>query len=158
MNVQIAPAPVRKSILVNAAPERAFEVFTAGMTRWWDPAHHLGKTALKAVVLESRVGGRWYEIGEDGSECEWGKVLAFEPPSRLLLAWQIDSHWQYDPEFLTELEVRFIPEDGGTRVELEHRNLDRFGAAAPEVRAAFDAPDGWMGGLERLRAVLDEAG
>jgi uncharacterized protein YndB with AHSA1/START domain len=143
VNIQIVPAPVRKSILVKAGPERAFEVFTAGMGRWWNKEHHLGKSALKDVVLEPGDGGRWFEVNEDGTTCEWGKVLAWEPPRRVLLAWQIDGDWQYDPSFVTELEVRFTPEADGTRVDLEHRNLDRYGDKAESIRAMLDSNDGW---------------
>jgi uncharacterized protein YndB with AHSA1/START domain len=144
----ISPAPVRRSIHVAAAPSKAFEVFTAGMGRWWAKTHTIGKSPQTTVVMEPRAGGRWYEIGEDGSHCEWGKVLAWEPPSRVLLAWQITSQWTYDADFMTEVEVRFIADAGGTRVELEHRNLERYGEKAEETRAALDSPGGWAGLLE----------
>ena len=113
------------------------------MGRWWNKEHHLGKSPLKDVVLEPRDGGRWFEMNEDGSTCEWGKVLAWEPPRRVLLAWQIDGDWKYDPSFVTELEVRFTPEADGTRVDLEHRNLDRYGDKAEAVRGMLDSDDGW---------------
>lgn len=147
MNIQIVPAPVRKSIVVKAPPERAFAVFTAGMGRWWRKEHHLGASPLKDVVLEPREGGRWYEVNEDESTCEWGRVLAWEPPRRVLLAWQIDAGWQYDPAFVTELEIHFTPEPGGTRVDLEHRNLDRYGDKAESIRATLDSDDGWDLGI-----------
>jgi uncharacterized protein YndB with AHSA1/START domain len=143
-----AMEPVRHHIVVEAAQETAFRVFTEGMNTWWPRAHKIGKAALKTAVLEPKVNGRWYEIGEDGSQCEWGKVLAWEPPKRLLLAWQINGQWQYDPKLVTEVEIAFKAEGAQrTRVELEHRNLDRFGDAAEMVRKAFDAPDGWAGSL-----------
>ena len=147
MNIQIVPAPVRKSITVKATPERAFEIFTAGMGRWWAREHHLGTSALKDVVLEPREGGRWFEVNEDGSTCEWGKVLAWDPPRQVLLAWQINADWKYDASFVTELEIRFTPEGEGTRVDLEHRNLDRFGEKAEAVRAMLDSNDGWNLGM-----------
>ena len=147
MDLQIRPAPVRKSISVKAPPERAFEVFTAQMTRWWHPDHHIGKSPLKAAVVEPRVGGRWYEVGEDGTTCDWGKVLVWEPPARVVFAWQLTGEWKYDPEFVTEVEVRFIPEGSGTRVELEHRNIEPYGEHAEAVRASLDSPGGWAGGL-----------
>jgi uncharacterized protein YndB with AHSA1/START domain len=147
VNLQINPAPIRQSVLVKAAPDRAFAVFTAGMGRWWRPEHHLGKTPLKDVVLEPKPSGRWYEVNEDGSTCEWGKVLHWEPPRRVVLAWQLDGDWQYDPAFVTELEIRFTAEGTGTRVELEHRNLDRFGTKAAAVRTSLDSPEGWQGAL-----------
>jgi uncharacterized protein YndB with AHSA1/START domain len=151
MNIAVKVAPVRKVIKVNASAEVAFDVFTAGMTRWWPATHSINptKSKLKETVMEPRAGGRWYEKGEDGTQCDWGKVLAWEPPTRLLLAWQIDGQWRYDPKLVTEIEVRFTPEGAGlTRVELEHRNLERFGDSAEAVRNAIDSTGGWGGLLE----------
>jgi uncharacterized protein YndB with AHSA1/START domain len=92
--------------------------------------------------MEPRAGGRWYEIGEDGSECEWGKVLAWEPPSRVLLAWQIGGDWQFHPELITEMDVRFIALNAKeTRVEFEHRKLEAFGELAEATRARLES--GW---------------
>jgi uncharacterized protein YndB with AHSA1/START domain len=150
--------PVRKQIVVAASQAHAFRVFTNGIERWWPREHHIGKAPMKSAVLEPRVGGRWYEIGEDGSECNWGKVLAWEPPARLLLAWQITASWQYDPDFVTEVEVTFSAEGPKkTRVVLEHRNLDRFGEAAPAMRNALDSPGGWTGTLDLFGRVASEA-
>jgi uncharacterized protein YndB with AHSA1/START domain len=150
MSTVITPAPVRKSVRVNAAPARAFEIFTAGAARWWLKTHTINptKSALKEVIMEPRAGGRWYERGEDGSECNWGKVLAWEPPSRLLLGWQINGEFKYDPGVLTEVEVRFTPADGGTLVELEHRNLERLGDRAAAMAEAFSG--GWGKLLENF--------
>jgi uncharacterized protein YndB with AHSA1/START domain len=123
----IRPAPVRRSVTVNAAPAEAFRVFTADIAKWWPSTHSIGKAKMKNPVLEPRAGGRWYEIGEDGSECDWGRVLAWEPPARLLMAWQIDHGFGFNPDLHTEVEVRFIAEGArATRVELEHRLLERF--------------------------------
>ena len=156
--LQITPAPIRKSVTVKAPPSRAFAFFTAQMIRWWRPDHHIGTSPLKDIVLEPRVGGRWCEIGEDGSECEWGRVLAYEPPGRLVLAWQLNQDWQYDADFVTELEIRFVAEANGmTRVDLEHRNIDRFGAKADTVRAALDSPGGWTGAMLDFAARLEQA-
>jgi uncharacterized protein YndB with AHSA1/START domain len=147
----IEPAPVRRTLTVRAPQARAFTVFTEDFGRWWPSGHSIGKSPQKAAILEPHVGGRWYEIGEDGSECQWGKVLIFEPPSRLVLAWQIGTEWRFDPDLLTEVEVRFVPEGPhATRVELEHRHLERLGDAAERARAAFDSPGGWSGILERF--------
>jgi uncharacterized protein YndB with AHSA1/START domain len=157
MNIRISHAPVRKHVVVKAPPARAFEVFTGRMTAWWRPDHHLGASPLKEVVVEPRAGGRWYEVCEDGTVCEWGKVLAWEPPSRVVFAWQLNAEWKYDAAFVTELEVRFVPEGTGTRVELEHRNIDRFGAKAGEVRNALDSAEGWTGGLVAYAAAADAA-
>ena len=147
--IAISPAPVRRSVKVNAAPPKAFRVFTSGMGKWWPKQHSLNsKSAQQDVIVEPHAGGRWYERSEDGSECEWGRVLTWEPPTRVVLAWQINGNWQYDRDFETEVEVRFVADGSGTRVELEHRNLERFGDKADEVRAAFDSPEGWNGGLQ----------
>jgi uncharacterized protein YndB with AHSA1/START domain len=152
MQRTIMPAPVRKSIRVGAPRERAFEVFTAGIGRWWPKTHHIGAADLDALVIEPRQGGRWFERGVDGSECEVGKVLVWDPPARLVLAWQITPEWKYDPNLVTEVEVQFIAEAANaTRVELEHRNLERMGDRADEMRQKIDSPEGW-GGLLQLFA------
>ena len=149
MTSHITPAPVRKAIEVKATPERAFEVFTAHMGRWWIKSHSINSSPQQDVVIEPRTGGRWYERGSDGSECPWGHVIAWDPPRRIVLAWQLDAEWRFDSTLVTELEVRFIPrEDGITRIELEHRNLDRFGAKAEETRTALDSDGGWTGLLK----------
>jgi uncharacterized protein YndB with AHSA1/START domain len=140
----ISVAPVRKTVRVNADAARAFDVFTAGFARWWPRSHHIGAAPMKDAVIEPRVGGRWYERGEDGSECEWGKVLAWEPPTRVVLAWQINSNFKYDPAAVSEVEIRFITQSAGvTMVELEHRNIERLGADGEELRKKVDAPNGW---------------
>lgn len=139
---------VTKSITVEASREIAFKVFTERMSTWWPEGHHIGKSTIAAVIIESKAGGRWAERGVDGVECDWGRVLAWEPPARLLLAWQLTADFKYDASFSTEVEVRFIEEGPRrTRVELEHRQLDRFGARADEMRKAFDSDGGSMLGL-----------
>jgi len=141
--------PVRKQIVVAASRQRAFEVFTDRIDAWWPRSHHIGKSPLARAVLEARVGGRWFSLCEDGSECDIGKVLEWEPPRRVLLAWQVNADWQYDPGFVTEVEVRFVelgPRE--TRVELEHRNLDRYGVRESEVRNSIGSPGGWPGILQ----------
>lgn len=143
--------PARVSITVETAKEHAFEVFTAGMGTWWPRTYKIGPADLADAVLEPHAGGRWYERDSDGSECEWGRVLAFEPPHRLVLTWQIDSQWAYDPGLVTEVEIRFIAEgENRTRVELEHRNLENFGPAAAEMRATFESDGGWRRILGRF--------
>jgi uncharacterized protein YndB with AHSA1/START domain len=145
----ISPAPVRKSVRVAAPRERAFEVFTAGIGRWWPKSHHIGAADLDTLVIEPRQGGRWYERDVDGSECEVGKVLVWDPPARLVLCWQLSADWKFDPDLITEVEVRFIADGANaTRVELEHRNLERFGERAEAMRQQIDAPDGWSGLLQ----------
>ncbi len=152
MNRTVMPPPVRKSVRVSAPPHRAFDVFTAGIGRWWPKTHHIGASDLDTHIIEPREGGRWFERGIDGVECEIGKVLVWEPPSRLVLGWQLTPDWKYDSNLITEVEVRFFP-DGtdATRVELEHRNLERFGDRADAFRQQIDSPEGW-GGLLQLFA------
>jgi uncharacterized protein YndB with AHSA1/START domain len=138
--------PVRKELVVAATAERAFEVFTAGIDRWWPRQHHIGSSPLKRAVIEPGVGGRWYSLAEDGTECLNGKVLLWDPPRRLVLAWQITSDWKYDPSFVTEVEVTFTAEGPKTtRVVLEHRDLHRYGLAEPDYRKAIDSPTGGWG-------------
>lgn len=143
MTQTIMPAPIRKSIHVNVAPARAFEIFTSGMSRWWLKTHTINptKSPIKDIIVEPRAGGRWFERGEDGSQCEWGKVLAWEPPTRLLLAWQINGRWQFDASLVTEVDIRFAPDGSGTRVELEHRKLEALGEHAEAMAQAFAG--GW---------------
>jgi uncharacterized protein YndB with AHSA1/START domain len=141
--------PVRKEVVVEASQEHSFRVFTEGIDRWWPRQHHIGTSPMARAILEPRAGGRWYAVSEDGSESDNGKVLTWDPPRRLVLAWQITAEWQYDPNFTTEVEVTFTAEGPKkTRVMLEHRNLERFGAAAPDLRKGIDAPEGWGAILE----------
>ncbi|MDO9020898.1 MAG: SRPBCC family protein [Deltaproteobacteria bacterium] len=139
------PNRVRKVLGVNAPQAVAWRVFTERMGTWWPLAHYkIGKANAVDAVLEPRVGGRWYERGEDGSTCEWGRVLVWEPTVRLVLTWDIDANWQFDPQLNTEIEVRFVAEgDNRTRVELEHRRLDRYGARRDEMRRVFDTEGDW---------------
>ncbi len=144
MNRTIQPAPVRRSLTVKASQTRAFEVFTARISSWWPKSHHIGAAEPEAVLIEPREGGRWFERAPDGTECDLGKVLAWEPPGRLVLGWQIAADWRFDPKLLTEVEVNFIAEGPElTRVELEHRDLERFGETAEAMRQAVDGPNGW---------------
>ena len=131
-----------KELIVEAPIERAFRVFTAKMGSWWPKEHHIGAAELKDCVIEPKVNGRWYELGEDGTTCEWGKVLEWDPPTRLVLAWQLGPDFKYDPTLVTEVEVRFTSLGlKRTRVDFEHRNLERFGEAAERLQGAMDA--GW---------------
>lgn len=151
MTDAVAPtttAPVRKSVTVEASPARAFEVFTAGIDAWWPRSHHIGGAPMTRTILEGRAGGRCYSEHEDGSECDWGTVLVWEPPRRLVFSWSITGDWRYEPDLAraSEVEVRFTPEPGGrTRVDLEHRHLERHGAGAAGMRSAVDSPNGWPG-------------
>ena len=148
MTVTIKAAPVRKAISVEVPAATAFARFVERIGSWWPAAYSIGRSPQKNVVIEPRAAGRWYEIDEDGSECDWGEVLAWDPPGRLLLAWRIGADWRFDPELLTEVEVRFVPLDArSTRVELEHRLLDNLGDGAETIRTSFDSEQGWGGVL-----------
>jgi len=146
--------PVRREIVVGVGPERAFDVFTAGMTGWWPAAHHIGAAPIQEIVIEPREGGRWYTRHTDGSETSTGFVDTWDPPARLVLAWQIDPRWQYDPSLVTEVELRFEADGPNrTRVALEHRHLDRFGPEAERMRALFDSSGAWDGTLAAYAAA-----
>ena len=158
MNANVAAAyvePVVKTIRVKATPMHAFEVFTANVARWWNPRHSINPTRspIEKIVMEPRAGGRWYERGADGSECEWGKVLTWDPPRRVVLAWQISTQWAYDATLHTELEVRFEPQGAETVVTLEHRLLERWGEKARETRDMVNG--GWGGLLDRFGAAAE---
>jgi uncharacterized protein YciI/uncharacterized protein YndB with AHSA1/START domain len=137
---------IKKSITVATSQERAFRVFTDGIDRWWPREHHIGASPLERSIIEPFVGGRWFARCKDGSEVDTGRVLTWQPPSRLVMTWQITAQWKFDPELVTEVEVTFIAEGPrSTRVELEHRHLDRYGAAAAEMMKTFDGPNAWVG-------------
>jgi uncharacterized protein YndB with AHSA1/START domain len=153
MTTNLETAVVRKTITVAAPQDRAFEVFTAKFGSWWPKDYSIGEAELADFIIEPRVGGRWYEVGVDGAECDSGKVLAYEPPARLVIAWHLDGNFQYDPDpaHASEFEVRFIAEDESTtRVELEHRHFDRHGVTAEAVFGIVESPNGWTYCLERF--------
>ncbi|HEU4735039.1 MAG TPA: YciI family protein, partial [Kofleriaceae bacterium] len=147
---------VKKHIVVETSQQRAFRTFTDGINRWWPREHHNGSSPLERMVVEPRAGGRWYSICKDGSEVEVGKVVAWEPPGRLVLAWQLTAAWTYDPSFSTEVAVSFIAEGARrTRVELEHRQLERYGADSETMRKALESDDAWAASLAAFgRAAL----
>jgi uncharacterized protein YndB with AHSA1/START domain len=149
------PNSVRKVMSVEAPQSVAWRVFTSEMGTWWPLARYkIGKAPAVDAVMEPRVGGRWYERGEDGSSCDWGRVVLWEPPSRLVLTWDINANWQFDPTLNTEIEVRFVAEgDARTRVELEHRRLDRYGPHRDRMRAIFETEGDWGRLLAMFAAV-----
>jgi uncharacterized protein YndB with AHSA1/START domain len=153
------PNSVRKIVGVQAPQDVAWRVFTEKMGTWWPLAtYKIGKADAVDAVIEPRVGGRWYERGEDGSTCDWGRVLSWEPHSRLVLSWDISADWLPDPDLKTEIEVRFIVESAErTRVELEHRRLDRFGARRDEMRRIFDTEGDWGRLLESFARTAQAA-
>jgi uncharacterized protein YndB with AHSA1/START domain len=140
---------VRREITVAVSQQRAFEVFTAQLGSWWPREYSIGDAEMADFVIEPRPGGRWYELGIDGRECDTGRVAAFDPPHRLVLAWHLDGSWQYDPDpnHASEVEVRFIAEDAQrTRVELEHRRFERHADGGQDVHDGVN--QGWSYCLE----------
>jgi len=157
MSMQATDTSVRASTMVDAPIERAFSVFTADIGSWWPSDHHILEAELAEMVFEPREGGHVYDRGVDGSECRWARVLAYEPPDRVVISWDITPQWQIetDPDRTSEIEVQFIAEGPErTRVELEHRNLDRHGEGWEKVRDAVASPGGWPRGLEALAGRL----
>ncbi|SRR5260221_270614 len=154
-----ADVPVRKSITVKASAEHAFQVFTEGYDTWWPRSHHIGKAPMKKAIIEGHVGGRCYMEQTDGTECDWGRILVWEPPRRFVMAWQITPAWQYEPDVAksSEVEVRFTPEPGGsTRVDLEHRYFERLGAGGAAMRTAVDSSGGWGDLLQTFTKKVEE--
>jgi len=137
-------APVRKTLLVQASPARAFEVFTAGLDRWWPKTHGIGSAPIRSSVIEPFVGGRWYSRCEDDTDVVVGHVRVWEPAARFVVSWEINADWKPDSRvsFASEVEVRFSAEGTATRVDLEHRNFERMGAeGGATMRAQVDG--GW---------------
>jgi uncharacterized protein YndB with AHSA1/START domain len=149
MTEQAESIAVTRVVTVKAPPERAFAVFTEGIGEWWPLERaHIGAQPPAEAVVEPREGGRWFERAADGSECDWGHVLAWEPPHRVVFSWAISVDFKPDPAIASEVEVRFTPEgEGATRVELEHRGLEVYGEHAERMRATFGSPGGWNGML-----------
>lgn len=145
MNRTIIITPVRKVVVVQATPARAFEVFTAGIDRWWPKSHGIGTSPVRESIIEPFEGGRWYTRCEDGSEVVVGHVRTWQPAACLVVSWEISANWKPDPRvaFTSEVEVRFVADGAGrTRVELEHRNFERMGEVAGEtMRKGVDG--GW---------------
>lgn len=151
-----AEVAVIRWVTVPLSQVRTFDLFTGRMTEFWPPEHSIAAAPFEVVVLEPRVGGRWFERDAGGNECDWGRVCAWEPPSRVVLAWQIGADWKFDPGFETEVEVVFTEVDARhTRVELRHRQLERYGEQAEQMRAIFDSPNGWTETLNRCARLAD---
>jgi DNA-binding transcriptional ArsR family regulator/uncharacterized protein YndB with AHSA1/START domain len=159
MSTQEAGTSVRTSTVVEAPVERAFSVFTEDFGRFKPPEHNMLGVEIAETVFEPRAGGHLYDRGIDGSECRWARVLAYEPPNRVVISWDISPQWQIetDLEKTSEVEVRFIAETPDrTRVELEHRNLDRHGEGWQQLRAGVEGDDGWPLYLRRFAELLKD--
>jgi hypothetical protein len=145
VNRTIRIAPVRKSVVVQATPAQAFEVFTSRIDRWWPKSHGIGTAPVRESIIEPFVGGRWYAKCEDGTEAVVGHVLIWQPGERVVVSWEINAEWKPDPRpsFTSEVDVRFTADTPGrTRVELEHRNFERMGPAAGE-KMSGEVNNGW---------------
>jgi uncharacterized protein YndB with AHSA1/START domain len=149
---------VGTSIVVDAPVEDAFAVFTEDMDSWWPKEHHVLEAPLARMVFEPRVGGAIYDVGTDGSECRWARVLAYEPPRRIVFSWDINLQWQIetDPAKTSEVEVRFVADGARTRVEVEHRHLDRVGDGWEGMRDAVGSDGGWKVGLQAFAQRLSK--
>jgi uncharacterized protein YndB with AHSA1/START domain len=159
MSTQVRDTTVRAELVVEAPLERAFSVFTEGFGRFKPPEHNMLPVEIAETVFEPRVGGHLYVRGVDGSECRWARVLAYEPPHRVVLSWDISPQWQLERDLAktSEVEVRFIAEaPDRTRVELVHRNLERHGEGWEGLREGVSGDEGWPLYLRRFAALLHE--
>ena len=153
------PGMVRKQVVVDVPIERAFTVFTQRFGDFKPPEHNLLATPITETVFEPRVGGHIYDRAVDGSECRWARILAYEPPARVVFSWDIGPQWQVetDPQMTSEVEVRFVAESAkSTRVELEHRHIERHGPGWPAVADGVDGDAGWPLYLARYAALFEE--
>jgi hypothetical protein len=158
--VEMRMQPVRRSIRVKATPERAFRVFAEEMDSWWPKTHHIGASPMKGIVVEGRPGGAIYTVQEDGTNCPWASVLAWEPPHRFTFAWHVKPDWKYeaDPGRCSEVEILFTPaDDGTTLVELEHRHFERHGEGWETMRDAVGSEGGWNGMLALFASRAGES-
>jgi uncharacterized protein YndB with AHSA1/START domain len=150
MNEAVVIAPVRKIVSVKAPIAHAFEVFTSGLTRWWPANHGVGKKPIRKVLMEPRLGGRWLEIAEDGTETPVATIIVGDPPHRLVMLWQVNAQWKPDSSMKSEVEVRFTAEGAETtRVELLHHRFETMGAEAG-ASMRKDVDGGWPGLIERF--------
>ena len=157
---QAAAAVVRRQIVVGAPVEEAFAVFTGRFGDFKPPEHNIMAVPIAETVFEPRVGGAIFDRGTDGSECRWARVLVYDPPRRVVFSWDIGPTWQVetDPGNASEVDVRFVAESPQrTRVELEHRNLDRHGPGWEAVRDGVGHDQGWPLYLGRYAALLSDA-
>lgn len=150
-------AAVKRTLHVNVPIDRAFRMLTQKMGAWWPASHHIGKTPFAEIVIEPRAGGRWFERDGNGAECDWGKVLVWEPPKQVVFAWQLQPDWQYSPDLsrASEVSFEFIAEGPeATRLEFEHRHIERHGEGWEKLRAGVDSPGGWTGILAEFESSL----
>ena len=152
---------IRRQIVVNAPQAKAFAAFTERLGEFKPPEHNLLAAPIAETVFEPRAGGHIYDRAEDGSECRWARILAYEPPDRVVFSWDISPQWQIepDPDRTSEVEVRFVPESPDrTRVELEHRHIERHGRGWPSVGEGVGGDQGWPLYLARYAALSGQEG
>ena len=157
MSVPAEATTIRHEVVVEAPIERAFSVFTDGFGSFKPREHNMLAVDIAETVFEAHIGGHIYDRGVDGSECRWARVLAYDPPNRVVFSWDISPQWQIETDLdkTSEVEVRFVPEaPGRTRVELEHRSLDRHGDGWEAVREGVDSEGGWPLYLQRYADVI----
>ena len=159
MAPQTAPtATVKRTLHLNVPIEHAFRVFTERMGSWWPASHHVGETPFKDILIDPRAGGRWYEVNVKGEECLWGTVLAWEPPKRVVLSWHLQPDWSFSPDMAraSEVALEFVAEGlEKTRVEFEHRHLERHGAGWEKLHEQVGAEGGWPMILEQYIAATE---
>jgi uncharacterized protein YndB with AHSA1/START domain len=154
-SAEILETSIRKSIVVSVPIAHAFKVFTEQFNSWWPQTHHIGKIEPFTAILECREGGRWFERGADGSECDWGRVLVYSPPNRVAVSWHLDADYKYDPDpaRASRVDVSFHDEGNGkTRVELVHSQLDRHAGDWKKLRDGVGSQGGWGGIVEMFAA------
>jgi uncharacterized protein YndB with AHSA1/START domain len=159
VSTQTEQTSIQREIVVEASPESAFRFFVEDFGRFKPPWHNMLAADIAETVIEPHAGGRVFDRAIDGSECQWGRVVAYESPMRVVFSWDISPQWQLepDPAKASEVEVRFIAEaPERTRVELEHRNLDRHGAGWEGERDAVGGDGGWPLYLQRYAALINE--
>jgi uncharacterized protein YndB with AHSA1/START domain len=157
MTQEPSATTVVHAVVVDAPIDKAFKVFTEDFGRFKPPEHNMLGVEIAETVFEPRQGGHLYDRGVDGSECRWGRILAYEPPHRVVVSWDIGPTWQIetDPDKTSEFEVRFVAETPDrTKVELEHRNLDRHGEGWEGVRQGVDGEQGWPLYLHRYADLV----
>ena len=150
---------IRKTIHLNVPVKTAFRVLTEKMGSWWPASHHIGKTPFTEVIVEPRMGGRWMERDGNGVECDWGHVLVWEPPKRVVVSWQLQTDWKYSEDMAraSEVSFEFIAEGPeATRMEFEHRHIERHGEGWENMRKGVDSPGGWTAVLGQFVEAVRE--
>lgn len=152
-------ASVKRTLQIKVPIEVAFRVFTQKMGSWWPASHHVGGTPFKDILIDPKAGGRWYEVNVKGEECIWGTVLAFEPPKKVVLSWHLQPDWSFSADLAkaSEVALEFVAEGPeATRVEFEHRHLERHGEGWEKMREQVGSDGGWPMILEQFLAAAQK--